>query len=85
MKGQRKGVRGMDRGGRAEQGSLVGTDGLFPRYQGKACIGTPQSGRVIVNLGGTAEASNLCPNKTAQVGLWDEGHFYTQNARRLQI
>ena len=27
----------------------VGTDGLFPRYQGRACDGTPPSGRIPSN------------------------------------
>lgn len=42
----------------------VSTDGLFPRYQGKACDGTSLSGRMSVNLGGTAEVSDFCPKGT---------------------
>ena len=66
----------MDRGGRAEQGSLVGTDGLFPRYQGKTCDGTSPRGRFFVNLGGTAEVSGFCPKGTyQQVRLWMKVFF----------
>ena len=50
----------MDCGGRTERSFFsVSTDGLFPRYQGKACDGTPLSGRESVNLGGTAEVFRL--------------------------
>ena len=43
----------------------VSADGLFPRYQGKACVCTPRRGRSqrIANLGGTAEVSDFCPKE----------------------
>jgi len=66
-KGPRKIVRFCGGGERNEAGRArvsfdgqVSADGLFPRYQGKACVSTPPSGRVFsANLGGTAEVSRL--------------------------
>jgi hypothetical protein len=42
----------------------VGADGI-PPLSGRACDRTPQSGRIFVNLGGTAEARILsfCPKR----------------------
>ena len=38
-----------------EMRRAVKSDGLFPRYQGRMCVGTSLSGGEIRNLGGTAE------------------------------
>ena len=66
---QQKGPRRMDRRGRAERDlSPVSADGLFPRYQGKTCVGTSPSGRVIAKLGGTAEVADFCPKGTIGMG-----------------
>ena len=57
--------------------SSVSTDGLFPRYHGKMCDRTSASGRVIVNLGGTAEVSDFCPKGTCQTWVLEgERSFY---------
>ena len=59
----------MDRRGRAERDlSPVSADGLFPRYQGKTCVGTSPSGRAIAKLGGTAEVADFCPKGTIGMG-----------------
>ena len=68
----------MDCRGRAERAfAPVCSDGLFPRYQGKTCDGTSQSGRFIVNLGGTAEVFKaFVPKNSHHLGsLRDEGFF----------
>ena len=66
---QQKGPRRMDRGGRTERDlSPVSADGLFPRYQGKTCVGTSPSGRAIAKLGGTAEVADFCPKGTIGMG-----------------
>ena len=76
MKGQRKGVRGMGRGGRAEQVSLVGTDGLFPRYQGKTCDGTSPSGRFSSIWVAPQKFQTFVPKEPIhEVLLWMEVFF----------
>ena len=66
---QQKGPRRMDCGGRTEREvSPLRTDGLFPRYQGKTCVGTSPSGRAIAKLGGTAEVADFCPKGTIGMG-----------------
>lgn len=82
---QQKRPRRMDCGGRTEQSARlsVSTDGLFPRYQGKTCDGTSPSGRVIVNLGGTAEVSDFCPKGTIGMGPCGTKVFlFSQRAER---
>ena len=73
---------------RKEGGSVsfseVRSDGLFPRYQGKACVRTPPSGRFFTaNLGGTAEVSRLLSQKyLLWVLSWDGGLFLTPPRKR---
>ena len=66
----------MDRGGRAEQRSLVGTDGLFPRYQGRMCVGTSPSGRLSSIWVAPQKFQTFVPKEPIQeVLLWMEVFF----------
>ena len=62
-----------------EQVPSLCSDGLFPRYQGKARVGAPPSGRFeTANLGGTAEVLRLLSQRyLQQVFSWDGGLFLT--------
>ena len=54
-----------------EQVPSLCSDGLFPRYQGKARAGAPPSGRFeTANLGGTAEVSRLLSQRFLFTGLF---------------
>ena len=67
---QQKGPRRMDCGGRTEREvSPVRTDGLFPRYQGKTCVGTSPRGRIFSpSWVAPQKFSDFCPKGTIGMG-----------------
>ena len=51
----------MDCRGRTRRREAVKSDGLFPRYQGKACDGTSLSGRIAPIWVAPQKFSDFCP------------------------
>ena len=59
----------MDCRGRTRRREAVKSDGLFPRYQGKACDGTSLSGRNAPIWVAPQKFSGFCPKDQFRIGL----------------